>query len=103
MAKTVAYKSIIARCYDNHSALLMHITSSGLGYSTQPPFRHGDHDHHDETEAGLDFYTETIASPWASADLQPTFASGLYFQTKPSTCGLVPIALLAATVQRISG
>ena len=40
--------SIIARCYDSHSALLMHITSSGLGYSTQPPFRHGDHDHHDE-------------------------------------------------------
>ena len=52
---------IIARCYDNHSALLMHITSSGLGYSTQPPFRHGDHDHHDEMEAGLDFYAGTIA------------------------------------------
>ena len=34
----------------------MHITSSGLGYSTQPLFRHGDHDHHDEMEAGLDFY-----------------------------------------------
>ena len=29
----------------SHSALIMHITSSGLGYSTQPPFRHGDHDH----------------------------------------------------------
>ena len=51
---------IIARCYDNHSAL-MHITSSGLGYSTQPPLRHGDHDHHDEMEAGLDFYAGTIA------------------------------------------
>ena len=52
---------IIARCYDNHRALLMHITSLGLGYSTQPPFRHGDHDHHDEMEAGLDFYAGTIA------------------------------------------
>ena len=30
--------------------------------------------------------------PAASADLRPTFASGLYFQTKPSTCGLIPIA-----------
>ena len=29
--------------------------------------------------------------PAASADLWPTFASGLYFQTKPSTCGLIPI------------
>ena len=29
--------------------------------------------------------------PAASADLPPTFASGLYFQTKPSTCGLIPI------------
>ena len=38
-----------------HSALLMHITSS------EPPFRHGDHDHHDEMEAGLDFYAGTIA------------------------------------------
>ena len=54
--------SIIACCYDNHSALLMHITSSGLGYSTQPPFRHGDHDHHDEMEAGLDFYAGTIVA-----------------------------------------
>ena len=27
----------------------------------------------------------------ASADLRPTFASGLYFQTKPSTCDLIPI------------
>ena len=54
-------ETIIARCYDNHSALLVHITSSGLGYSTQPPFRHGDHDHHDEMEAGLDFYAGTTA------------------------------------------
>ena len=30
--------------------------------------------------------------PAASADLRPTFASGLYFQTKPSTCCLIPIA-----------
>ena len=59
--ETEAGLSIMARCYDNHSALLMHITSSGLGYSTQPPFRHGDHDHHDEMEAGLDFYAGTIA------------------------------------------
>ena len=29
--------------------------------------------------------------PATSADLRPTFASGLYFQTKPSTCGLIPI------------
>ena len=58
---TVTIIDIIARCYDNHSALLMHITSSGLGYSTQPPFRHGDHDHHDEMEAGLDFYAGIIA------------------------------------------
>ena len=27
---------IIARCYDNHSALLMHITSSGLGWIFMP-------------------------------------------------------------------
>ena len=46
--------TIIARCYDNHSALLMHKMSSGPGFSTRPPFRHGGHDHHDETEAGLD-------------------------------------------------
>ena len=32
----------------------MHKMSSGPGFSTRPPFRHGDHDHHDETEAGLD-------------------------------------------------
>ena len=55
------WRSIIARCYDNHSALLIHITSSGLGYSTQPPLRHDDHDHHDEMEAGLDFYAGSIA------------------------------------------
>ena len=30
----------------------------------------------------------------ASADLRPTFVSGLYFQTKPSTCGLIPILVI---------
>ena len=28
---TILNDAIIALCYDNHSALLMHITSSGLG------------------------------------------------------------------------
>ena len=55
MLFTAALERIIARCCDNHSALLMHMTSSGLGYSTQPPFRRGDHDHLDEMEAGLVF------------------------------------------------
>ena len=31
--------------------------------------------------------------PAASADLRHTFASGLYFKTKPSMCDLIPITL----------
>ena len=131
---------IIARCYDNHSALLMHKMSSGPGFSTRPQFRHGDHGHHDETEAGLDcvpsdqskrnkfclsefskmaamstgsakldfavywengshelvsiLQEEEKRWPAVSADLRPTFASGLYFQTKPLTCGLIPIPMV---------
>ena len=34
----------------------------------------------------------------ASADLRPTFASGLYFQTKPSTCGLILITMIPVNI-----
>ena len=39
----------------------------------------------------------------ASADLRPTFASGLYFQTKPSTCGLIPITKASPTYSELTG
>ena len=32
--------------------------------------------------------------PQVSFSLRPTFASGQYFLTKPSTCGLIPITTL---------